>query len=155
MSDAKYSLDTSALIHSWQRAYPPDVFPSYWERFADCIAQGIVIATKEVLLELERKDDDLHKWIKPREEMFLEIDDDLQSCVSALMAKYPKLVDERTSKSLADPWVCGLASVRRLTVVSEEKGGSAGRPKIPFVCQNEGIRCMTLLEFIRELGWRI
>jgi hypothetical protein len=113
------------------------------------------IASKEVLIELDRKVDDLYAWIKQREEMFLEIDDELQASVSDIMTKYPKLVDERTTKSLADPWVCGLASVKRLAVVTEEKGGSAEKPRIPFVCQAESIRCLNLLEFIRELGWRI
>jgi hypothetical protein len=150
-----FSIDTSALIHAWVRAYPPDVVPTFWERFDDCIAGDIVIASREVLGELEAKADDLYKWAKERSTMFHEIDDDVQAYVSRLMARYPKLVDERTNKSAGDPWVMALASVRGLAVVTQETGGTDGRPTIPHVCGGEGIRCINLLEFMRELKWRI
>lgn len=150
-----FSIDTSALIHAWVRAYPPDVVPTFWERFEDCIAGDIVIASREVMGELEAKVDDLHAWAKQRSAMFREIDDNVQSCVVRLMDRYPKLVDERTNKSAGDPWVVALASVHGLTVVTQEVGGSDTRPKIPSVCEAEGIRCVNLLEFMRDLKWRI
>jgi hypothetical protein len=150
-----FSIDTSALIHAWARAYAPDVVPTFWERFSDCIADDIVIASREVLGELEAKADDLYKWAKERSTMFHEIDDDVQAYVSRLMARYPKLVDERTNKSAGDPWVMALASVRGLAVVTQETGGTDARPTIPYVCESEGIRCINLLEFMRELRWRI
>jgi Domain of unknown function (DUF4411) len=141
----RYSIDTSALIHGWVRAYPPDVMPALWDRLDRLIADGRLLASKEVLLELEKKAD----------AMFVEIDDAIQIHMATVMGTYPKLVDTAKGKSGADPFVVALAMAHNptLTVVTEEKGGSAGSPKIPYVCQQEDIRFISLLQFIREEGW--
>jgi Domain of unknown function (DUF4411) len=151
----RYSIDTSALIHGWVRAYPPDVMPALWDRLDRLIADGRLLASKEVLLELEKKADDLHNWCKERDAMFVEIDDAIQIHMATVMGTYPKLVDTAKGKSGADPFVVALAMAHNptLTVVTEEKGGSAGSPKIPYVCQQEDIRFISLLQFIREEGW--
>jgi hypothetical protein len=39
------------------------------------------------------------------------------------------------------------------TVVTEEKTGSASRPKIPDFCAALGVRCRTLMGYIEEQGW--
>lgn len=151
----RYSIDTSALIHGWVRAYPPDVIPALWDRLDGLINDGRLLASKEVLLELEKKADDLHAWCKERDAMFVEIDDAIQVHMARVMGTYPKLVDTAKGKSGADPFVVALAMAHNptLTVVTEEKGGSEGSPKIPYVCQQEDIRSISLLQFIREEGW--
>lgn len=155
MSEPKYVLDTSVLIHAWNRAYPLDVFPSFWRHFETHVENGTLISSIEVKIELERKDDELFAWIKQWSYMFIEIDNAVQDRVIELMAAYPKFVDERTNKSEGDPWVCALADTRDLAVVTEEKGGTDLKPKIPYVCGKENIRCITLLDMIRELGIKI
>lgn len=151
----RYSIDTSALIHGWVRAYPPDVIPALWDRLDGLIAEGRLLASREVLYELERKADDLHAWCKEREAMFVEIDDAIQVHMATVMGKYPKLVDTAKGKSGADPFVIALAMAHNpvLTVVTEEKGGSASSPRIPYVCQQEDLRCISLLQLIREQEW--
>ena len=128
--DTKYSIDTSALLHGWVRAYPPSVFPALWECLAELIENGRLLASKEVLNELKRKDDDVFKWCSDREKMFVEIDDEIQDHMAYLMGNYEKLVDTSKGKSGADPFVIALAITHNptLTVVSEEKGGSAKNP---------------------------
>ncbi len=151
----RYSIDTSALIHGWVRAYPPDVIPALWDRMDGLIAEGRLLASKEVLFELERKEDSLHAWCKDRDAMFIEIDDAIQVHMATVMGRYPKLVDTAKGKSGADPFVIALALAHEpaLTVVTDEKGGSARSPRIPYVCQQEGIRCISLLDLIREQRW--
>ncbi|MGZ9034942.1 MAG: DUF4411 family protein [Rhodospirillales bacterium] len=107
MADAvvRYSIDTSALIHGWVRAYPPDVLPALWERVDKLIAAGRLLASREVLLELEKKADDLHAWCKERWAMFVEINDAIQVHMAKVMGKYPRLVDTAKGKSGADPFV--------------------------------------------------
>ena len=39
-------------------------------------------------------------------------------------------------------------------VVTQEQGGSASKPRIPFVCRGRGIPFMSMLEVIRSEGWR-
>ncbi len=71
----------------------------------------------------------------------------------AILADHKHLTKTGTGRSAADPFVIGLASLRRCPVVTQEQGGSAERPRIPYVCQQGNIACMSLLEVIRAEGW--
>jgi PIN domain nuclease of toxin-antitoxin system len=149
-----YSVDTSALLDAWARWYPPDLFPSVWDRFSDVIAKAKVVATDEVLNELERKADDCHAWAKERPQMFLSMDADIQISAAEVLAEFPKLVDERTGKSMGDPFVIAVARVHSLAVVTGEKGGSPQKPKIPNVCSHFGIECIDIVEMMRQLKFQ-
>ena len=71
------------------------------------------------------------------------------------MSSYPRLVDARTGKSFADPWVIATAHMRKCIVVTEEKPtGRPDRPKIPDVCRGMGVRCISFVELIRQEQWR-
>lgn len=149
-------MDTSALIHGWQRAYPPKRFPALWTKLDELIDEGRLLATIEVLHELEKKADDAFAWAKDRKEtLFREIDDDVQDAVVGLMQAYPKLVDTAKGKSGGDPFVIAqaLAAKPFHTVVTEEKGGSAKQPNIPWVCQDVGVTAMSLLAMIDNEDW--
>jgi len=60
-------------MESYIRYYPPDVFPSLWEKLDELIEKGELAATEEVLIELGKKDDDVYKWAKDREFMFVPL----------------------------------------------------------------------------------
>lgn len=150
----RFSIDTSALLDGWARWYPPDVFPSVWEQMEASIRIGDIIATDDVREELERKADDLHAWCVAIEPLFIPLDADVQRGAREVLAQFPKLLDERRGKSMADPFVIAPARVHGLTVVTGEKGGTADRPKIPNICQHFGCRCIDIVTMIRELGWK-
>ncbi len=149
-----YCLDTSAFIESWQRYYPIDSFPGIWNELESLIKNKRIIAPKEVLLEIRRKDDDLHKWIKNNEDIFIELDDDFQKAVSEIMTAFPKLVDERSGKSSGDPFVIALAKIRKTPVITYEKGGTEQRPKIPNVCNHYKIPCFGFIDLIQIENWK-
>ena len=152
-----YSIDSSSLIHAYRRAYPPTAFPSLWsERFPGLIADKKLVASKEVLLELKRKDDELTLWCRQYQDMFIEIDVGQQDQMVQIMGRYPRLVDTKKGKSGADPFVISLALTYSppLTVVTEEGLGSEQNPRIPDVCRREGIRCSNVLDLIVEQGWQ-
>jgi uncharacterized protein DUF4411 len=58
------SLDTSGLLDGWVRYYSPDVFQSLWKQMEAAAADGTTVAVQDVLLELERQDDDVFAWAK-------------------------------------------------------------------------------------------
>jgi len=155
--NARYSLDTSCLINAWGKNYPPDLFEPLWDHLDALIDGGIVVASAEVLVELERQADDLHEWCSDRDDMFLDLVDPLQDAVTAIMQEYPKLV--ATGRNQADPFVIGVAQLRNenLTVVTEEAASRASKnkPKIPFICGEQDIRCITLVDMLRETGWKM
>lgn len=150
-----YSIDTSALMDGWVRYYPPDVIPSLWDRMHDLVEAGSLLAIEEVFYELEKKADDLYEWVKSRPAMIVEIDEDHQARVKRLLTQWPRLVDSKKNRSGADPFVIALAEQRGLAVVTGERPtGSLAKPMIPDVCEQVGVRSISLLEMIREQGWR-
>ncbi|MEN3370303.1 MAG: hypothetical protein V7609_2446 [Verrucomicrobiota bacterium] len=146
-----FCVDSSGWLDGWTRNYPRDVFQTLWQRIEELIAAGEVITSEEVYVELAKKDDDLHAWIHARKSMLVPPEEKIQQKVAELLGKYPRLVDTLKGRSQADPFVIATAIERGAVVVTGELMGSATKPRIPFVCQSEGIRCITFLEMIREL----
>ncbi len=149
-----YSLDTSSILHAWRRAYPPEVFPGLWQKFDELIEQRELIASEEVLVELERMDDKVHGWARQRRTMFVPTDDAIQLAVQEILRNHPGLVDPARPRLGADPFVIAVARIRGCTVVTQETPtANPMRPKIPDVCGALGIPCINVLQFIRQQGW--
>ena len=150
----KYCLDTSALIQGWNVLYPPAFFPGLWTRIEELVDVGEIVSSDEVRLEIERKDDVLLAWCKARTGMFLPLTAAIQTTASGLLATLPRLVDARTGKSMADPFVVATAHATGTAVVTQERPtGSALRPKIPEACDQVGVSWMSLLDVIKAEGW--
>lgn len=146
----KYCFDTSAFLDAWVRYYPPDIMPDFWNILSEMIENNEIICCKDVYIELEKKDDDILDWCKERKEKFLELDEEVITCLQEIMGTYPTLVDTTKGKHTADPIVISFSKAYNLTLVTGEKGGSVNKPKIPYVCLQENIRCIDILTFIRE-----
>ena len=150
-----FCLDTTAFVEPWVRRYPIDVFPSYWGRLDEWIHGDRIVAPDEVLREIARNDDDLHKWVRARAQMFQPPEENVQQAVGALLADYPRLVDTRKGRHIADPWVIAQAQVMSATVVTEESDGSSKSPKIPDVCRAKGISVVRVIDLIRAMDLRL
>jgi hypothetical protein len=124
----KYSIDTSAILDAWRRHYPRDVFPALWVRFEGAIASGALRATEEVLVELERKDDEVYDWAKQQADFFVPLDEEIQQAVSEILLTHERLLDTRANRSAADPFVIALAQLTHCAVVTgERRTGSIDR----------------------------
>ena len=151
-----YSIDTSAMVDWWVRYYPPESFPTLVTQIEGLISNGDLRASREVLDELRRQDDDLYHWAKNHPDLFVEVTDPVQDAVTALMDKYFNSEKPEKGISGADPFVIGLAMTENphWTVVSGEKLGSAENAKIPYVCATESVPHITFLGLIRAQGWK-
>ncbi len=117
---------------------------------------GDLIATEEVLVELEKKEDDCYEWLKAREHMVIPIDERIQPIVSHILARYPLLVGTLKNRNKADPFVIALASSHGCVAVTQEnRSNNLDRPKIPDICDALGVPVMNLLQMFRQLGWSI
>jgi Domain of unknown function (DUF4411) len=151
-----FSLDTSGLLDAWVRHYPPDVFPTIWTHMEIACRRGEIFIIDEVLDELARKDDGIHKWVKEHEQMVVSIDEEIQEYLAKMMKAHPRLVDTKKNRSGCDPWVIALAQARNLTVVTGERGsGKIEKPKIPDVCRSLNVPCIEIIDFFRKQGLRI
>jgi predicted ATPase len=151
----RYCIDTSALLDGWVRWYPPDTFRTLWDNIEELIEKKVIVAPEEVLTELAKKDDDVHKWAKKNKTMFLPPVKAIQIATTDVLSRFPRLVDSRKDKSQADPFVIAVAKINNLVVVTEEKRpGTEDRPTIPIVCNYFRIKHMRLLDMIRDQGWK-
>lgn len=151
-----YCVDTSSLIAAWQERYPIEHFPRFWDRMDDLISAERITAPIEVLIEMKKKSEELHIWLKARQWMFRELDDAIQQQAGIVLAQFPRLVGERKLRTSADPFVIALARVEGLALVTDEKPtGSMNRPNIPDVCNALGMKTMGVLDLIKAEQWII
>lgn len=154
-----YCIDTNALIDLWRRYYPPDIFPSLWEKLEKLISDGYLIAPREVFRELESQDDELLEWAKKRKGMFKVLDRHQVSLVKDILKNFPKLVDVNKTIPDADPFVIALVKSKGGTVFTSEQPANlyanpGARPKIPDVCKHYKVKCIHRFpEFFREQKW--
>jgi hypothetical protein len=150
-----YSIDTSSLIDAWSRYYAIDVFPRWWELFEAAVSDGAVRASYPVFLDLEKKEDSIKAWVKARPHILVPIDDNVQAEVTRILASHPRLVENGKNRSASDPFVIALASLNDACVITGEKARKINTPKIPDVCRAMSIRYINLLDFMREMKWRL
>lgn len=153
MTLSGFCVDTSSLVAAWVERYPPEVFPGLWDKVAELIRSGQLYAPDEVRTELTKRSSEVVDWLDGFDGFFIPTDDAVLVEVTAVLAAFPKLVMERKVAFAADPFVIGLARIKKATVVTEEGAGSVGRPKIPLVCQSYSLSCCNLLELIKSHGW--
>lgn len=148
-----YSFDTSAWLNGRRDLFPPETFPSLWERVEGMILLGEIESVDEVRNELAKREDEVHTWAKTQEGLFVPLDEDIQRETADVLKQHPRLLGRGSGRNGADPFVIALASARGGVVVTEERRKNITNPKIPDVCDALGIRCLTLVDFIKEQSW--
>ena len=146
----KYCLDTNVFIEPWKRYYSPQFTKGYWELLKQCGKKNIVFATMEVKNEIKKVDDDLSKWVKTSG-FFRDPDESVQIFLRKILEKYPRLVDTTKGRSMADPWVIAHAQSEEAFVVTTEQKAPT-KIKIPDVCEKEGITCIDIYDFVKQLN---
>lgn len=155
MTDAVYVWDTSALIGTWVRTYPPDLFPAVWREIEAIGQSKRLLIPEEVLEELSERDDELHGWVKARQgDLVVPTSRAIMLEARAVLADHAELTKAGTGRGKADPFVIATARTRSAVVVTEERGGSDKKPRIPYVCRMRGVEVKSVLEVIRQEGWR-
>lgn len=149
-----YCIDTSALI-DLPRHYPQTVFPPVWSSLEQLIVAERLIAPKEVLRELAKKDDAVHKWARANGQMFVVLDGPQQTLLSQIMNDYQGWVDVSATTPVADPFVIALARTggSPRCVVSHENAGGPGAVKIPNVCRGYAVEHIRLVDVFVKEGW--
>lgn len=155
-----FVFDTSAFINGWNDHYPPPTFTRVWEYLETQMDQGIVIAPRAVLVEIERRTDALTKWAKPQ--TFTDPSPEVQRRVGELQASHSDVFG-RPGRNEADPWVIALAEEREWTVVTYEGRQFSGaerratprNPRMPDICAELGVRCINPAPALEQLGLRL
>ncbi len=154
-----YSFDADIFIASWRTYYRPSSFPGLWDCVARLIDTGRLKCAEPVYDEIQRGDDELSRWIKSRQDQVVyPWDVKIQRAILRIQGHpnpwYRQLVNPN-GESGADPWVIALALVSGATVVTFEKKvwSNAKSPKIPNVCEEFGVDCVSFFEVIAREQW--
>ena len=155
MAPLLYSVDTSALLDGRSRYYPETTFVRLWEQIDGLIDEKRFFASEEVFEELKARDDDVKNWVGDRSERFLvATDDSVAAAVKEILAQFPRLVGELKGRNRADAFVIAVARQKGAAVVTGERGGTVERPKIPYVCGQLDVECITFLAVVTSEGWK-
>lgn len=157
-----YVFDTGSLIILF-RNYYKSRFPSLWEAFDDLVLNGSIISVKEVLREVEPRDDALAHWSKSNSKIFLPPAASEAAFIAEMFRaqQFQFLVQKQKMLEggpLADPFVIAKAKQLNATVVTQEGYRADGtiKPnaaKIPNVCQYFKINCLNLERFMEQENW--
>ena len=101
------------------------------------------------------RENDIKEWCEQnalKQDFQWPIDESMQIKVNEILSIFPKLLDDRSGKSGADPWVVALAMISRNCIVLTEEGPttSPNRPKIPEACNHFGVEYIKLVDLIRR-----
>ena len=156
-----YIFDSNCFIEGWHRTYSPAIMPDYWELLSADIKTGEIISPRQVMEEINKKDDELRKWLQDKKDRKtfvpkLSTDEKQKNENNALniVKEYPKIL-KRQGKMEADPYVIALAQLRNGTVVTTERDNHrlGDKHKIPAVCRDLKIKCINPMQHIKERGW--
>jgi len=149
-----YCLDTSVLIELHRGIYPRAVFPGIWDDLEQLVDDGRMVAPREVRRELDDGRDDLTTWAKTHKNVFLDPEPAEYPLVGAIQQRFSTASTVWLTKAPhADPWIVAMAQNRKLVVLTAEKWGqSIKNPKLPFVCEEFGVRWLNIVDFLVEEG---
>lgn len=156
---AAWCLDTNVVLSFLREDddehYSRQVFPDAWRMFESDISTGLIIAPPQVREELGtwcREVPELHRWLATRRSMFHDPDSQALGWAKRIVNSYPGYAKDRNY--LGDLCVIALAGSRSLTVITNEKRAagqpSRTRPKIPDVCKEFSIPCLTVIGYLRR-----
>ncbi|MGC1119729.1 MAG: DUF4411 family protein [Candidatus Methanofastidiosia archaeon] len=161
MTSNYYIIDSSSLIEL-NKHNPIDVYPSVWKKIKSLIKKKSLVAPKEVFNEIKEGDDQLANWVNQLKDFFIQPTPQQIVNIKEILRRYPSII-KTDRKYDADPWIIALAvelsrspqetlfHIKRIIITEEKLRGN--KIRIPFICQEYGIDCITLLEMFRIEGW--
>ena len=150
----KYIIDSSSLI-KLEDQFPKDILPSLWGEVYNLFEKGKVFSVRAVYEELE---DSKELW-KDYKDYFRELTAEESKAVGKILTDSRFEVFKNHGKSevhWADPHLIACAMIDELIiVVTEENLNRTPQRKIAYVCKVLGIRCINLVDFLREVNVKI
>lgn len=177
-----FLFDSNSFITPYQKYYPFDLVPHFWQCLEGEIQKGNIVILDKVYDELAKGhiydavtktsvDDDLAKWVKNCSSLV-----PLKHKQPDIIQRYAQVVnhistsgyynDKALAKwadsSEADPWLIACAMSNDYTVITFEgasgnlsQSNKSSNPKIPDVCKHFGVKCAELFYAMRALSFKM
>lgn len=132
-------------------------FPTLWDKFDSLVRDERLFSVREVLKEIEKRDNDLLDWAKSVPSLFRTPEEAELILVREIfkIPHFQTLISESQQLSGwpgADPFLIASAKINEAIVVTPEKE-KPNAAKIPNVCKHFNVRCVGLEEFMEIEKW--
>lgn len=161
---AKYLLDSNIFIQAHRMYYPFDVVPSFWNKILELSKRGVICSIDKVRKELcdTSNPDELSAWCEDilgsaffaDSESCIDVYAELAVWTHSSTRFLQSAKDEFLATDLADPWLIAYAKKHDLAIVTHEisQPTRKNRIKIPEPCRHFGVRYLSPIEMLREIG---
>ncbi|WP_409522850.1 DUF4411 family protein [Nitrincola sp. MINF-07-Sa-05] len=154
----KYLLDANTYIQAKNQYYGMDFCPGYWDLLDAKFDAGEVCSIEFIGKELKDGNDDLAKWAKERTGHFIKHQDEETQAAFTEIVNFVMTQDYAPAQRDAflakgDPWLIAKAKTLGATLVTHESTVSPAtkKVKIPNVCQQFDVRCISRFDLLSEL----
>ena len=160
-----YCFDTSALV-TMHRFYPVRMLPDLWKHLEELFKSRKILSHDFVydeIVPISGTKDALAKLVAKHKTFFRPISNRQVQLVREILSLYPNLIDPRSKKDQADPWIIAMVIEMMeevslfdkdsdFVIVSAENENSPN--KIPAVCKHYRVRHMNVFEFFEDNNWQ-
>lgn len=160
-----YLLDANVIITAKDSYYAIDQVPSFWTWLTHQGSSGILKIPSEIFNEVGSGSDKepFYKWRKDKltaESLVLAEAVDITILQKVINDGYASdLTDDQLISIGADPFLVAyaVADSSRTVVTMEVSKPSAKRNhrKLPDVCKQFDVKCITTFQMTRKLGWHV
>lgn len=167
-----YLLDANIFIRPYNNYYKMDLFPSYWDELSKHSSLNFTISSRvsaEILVEDDDSmKDELQLWMEnyfngnTESELQDSILTEHQNVMNHILnSPYynQNAFDTWSNPDVADPWLIAMAKALSLPLVTLETphpkldpNSPTKKVKIPDVCQQLGVECLTLNDLLHNIG---
>ncbi|NLJ70232.1 MAG: DUF4411 family protein [Clostridiaceae bacterium] len=160
----KYLLDSNIFITAFRQHYPIDLMPAFWEKMKTDIAPKSIIISA-VYKELKDGQDALFDWICQNENFFTVLGDPPLEVIESFKIiinyveknkQYNRAAKDVFAK-VADPWLCAYGMTFDYCIVTYEiyEPRSKKKIQIPNICKEFNIKYLDMIDFLREIKFKI
>ena len=162
----KYWLDADVLIQAKNTFYSFQIARPFWTFIEEQAKAGTICSSVRIYAEIlrhEDKDDALTKWAKQQKNsgLFAPIDKAVQEIFNKIADHVSEHYPEKPAKVAeflkgGDGWIISHARLDGGVVVSHENRvvPASLTPKIPNVCHDFGVGCISLPAMLTKLKFR-
>ena len=172
-----FLIDANVLITPFQKYYPFDWAPGFWQCMEDAILSRDVVLLDVVKKEILKgqakpeKKDDLTKWIEEfsdrdvlsrKSEEIINMYSEVLKYVQTCGLYKANALKEWASPSVADAWLIASACTGGHIIITFEtpnsglsKNSPSKKAKIPDVGKHFSVECKDLFYMMRRLGFKL
>lgn len=165
-----YLLDSNIYINFYDRYYRKEFFPTFWSNFVSILNSKVVIP--DVVVSENYQDPWFREWLKSNykqqllnhKNFVMDWVEIIQHVQQSQYYKDSALNSEKgwAKENIADPWLIAIAKRNQYTIVTDEvknvnlnSNNPSKNAKIPDVCEQLGIRCISMNQFFKEISLSI